>query len=187
MATRERNYPIKKLPPGNFLTDTLEGLEYEPARRNPLLGKVIKGPTENACWIWTGAIGDDGYGRFWTQTPGSGQRMLRAHRAAAEIIYGLEEITGRLVTHLCDNPLCVRAELDGAGHLFIGTHAENMAEREHRGRGNLHNPLWRHQGRAARAAAARLLRAHTIQNGYGQRQVDELIRGIVMPGQTPLF
>ena len=82
--------------------------------------KVIKGPTENACWIWTGAIGDDGYGRFWTQTPGSGQRMLRAHRAA-------------------------------------------------------------------RAAAARLLRAHTIQNGYDQRQVDELIRGIVMPGQTPLF
>lgn len=30
--------------------------------------KVIKGPTENACWIWTAAIGDDGYGRFWTQT-----------------------------------------------------------------------------------------------------------------------
>lgn len=138
--------------------------------------KVIKGPSPSACWIWVGAIGDDGT-----------QRMLRAHRAAAEIIYGLEEITGRLVTHLCDNPLCVRAELDGAGHLFIGTHAENMAEREHRGRGNLHNPLWRHQGRAARAAAARLLRAHTIQNGYDQRQVDELIRGIIMPGQTPLF
>lgn len=94
--------------------------------------KVIKGSGPSACWIWTGAIGDDGYGRFWTQTPGSGQRMLRAHRAAAEIIYGLEEITGRLVTHLCDNPLCVRAELDGAGHLFIGTHAENMAEREYR-------------------------------------------------------
>ena len=149
--------------------------------------KVIKGPTENACWIWVGAIGDDGYGRFWTQTPGSGQRMLRAHRAAAEIIYGREEITGRLVTHLCDNPLCVRAELEGAGHLFIGNHAENMTEREHRGRGNLHNPLWRHQGRAARAAAARLLRAHTLTHGYEQRQVDELIRGIIMPGQQPLF
>lgn len=113
--------------------------------------KVIKGPGPSACWIWVGAIGDDGYGRFWTQTPGSGQRMLRAHRAAAEIIYGREEITGHLVTHLCDNP------------------------------------LWKHQGRAARATAARLLRAHTIQNGYDQRQVDELIRGIVMPGQTPLF
>lgn len=103
--------------------------------------KVIKGPTENACWIWVGAIGDDGYGRFWTQAEDGTQRMLRAHRAAAEIIHGLEEISGHLVTHLCDNPLCVRAELEGAGHLFIGTHAENMAEREHRGRGNLHNPL----------------------------------------------
>ena len=30
--------------------------------------KVIKGPGPSACWIWTGAIGDDGYGRFWTQT-----------------------------------------------------------------------------------------------------------------------
>ena len=128
--------------------------------------KVIKGPDPGACWLWVGAIGDDGYGRFWTQTPGSGQRMLRAHRAAAEIIYGREEITG---------------------HLFIGTHAENMTEREYRGRGNLHNPLWKHQGRAARAAAARLLRAHTLTHGYEQRQVDELIRGIIMPGQQPLF
>lgn len=149
--------------------------------------KVIKGPGPSACWIWTAAIGDDGYGRFWTQAEDGTQRMLRAHRAAAEIIYGPEEITGHLVTHLCDNPLCVRAELDGAGHLFVGTHAENMSEREHRGRGNLHNPLWRHQGRAARAAAARLLRAHTLTHGYDQRQVDELVRGIVMPGQTPLF
>ena len=100
--------------------------------------KVIKGSGPSACWIWVGAIGDDGYGRFWTQTEDGTQRMLRAHRAAAEITHGLEEISGHLVTHLCDNPLCVRAELDGAGHLFVGTHAENMAEREHRGRGNLH-------------------------------------------------
>ena len=94
--------------------------------------KVIKGPNPGACWIWTGAIGDDGYGRFWTQTPDGGQRMLRAHRAAAEIIYGVEAITDQLGTHLCDNPLCVRAEPGTTGHLFIGTHAENMAEREYR-------------------------------------------------------
>lgn len=109
--------------------------------------KVIKGPGPSACWIWIGAIGDDGYGRFWTQTPGGDQRMLRAHRAAAEIIYGVEAITDQLVTHLCDNPLCVRAEKGTTGHLFIGTHAENMIEREYRGRGNLHNPLWKHQPR----------------------------------------
>ena len=149
--------------------------------------KVIKGPDPSACWIWTGAIGNDGYGRFWTQTETGTQRMLRAHRAAAEIIYGSEAIAGKLVTHLCDNPLCVRAELSTTGHLFVGTHAENMTEREARGRGNLHNPLWRHQGRAARAASARLLRAHTLMYGYDQHQVDELMRGIIMPGQQSLF
>lgn len=113
--------------------------------------------------------------------------MLRAHRAAAQIIYGAEAITDQLVTHLCDNPLCVRAEKGTTGHLFIGTHAENMIEREYRGRGNLHNPLWKHQGRAARATSARLLRAHTLAHGYDQHQVDELVRGIIMPGQQPLF
>lgn len=150
--------------------------------------KVIKGPDPSACWLWVGAIGDDGYGRFWTQTTDGGQRMLRAHRAAAEIIYGVKAITDQLVTHLCDNPLCVRAENSREGHLFIGTHAENMIEREYRGRGNLHNPLlWKHQGRAARATSARLLRAHTLAYGYDQHQVDELVRGIIMPGQQPLF
>lgn len=149
--------------------------------------KVIKGPTRNACWLWVGAIGDDGYGRFWTQAETGKQCMLRAHRAAAEIIYGHNAIAGKLVTHLCDNPLCVRAENSREGHLFIGTHTENMTERETRGRGNLHNPLWRHQGRTARTTAARTLRAHTLQNGYDQQQVDELIRGIIMPGQAPLF
>lgn len=113
--------------------------------------KVIKGPGPSACWIWTGAIGDDGYGRFWTQTTDGGQRMLRAHRAAAQIIYGVKAITDQLVTHLCDNP------------------------------------LWKHQGRAARATSARLLRAHTLAYGYDQHQVDELVRGIIMPGQQPLF
>lgn len=149
--------------------------------------KVIKFTDPSACWLWVGAIGDDGYGRFWTQTETGTQRMLRAHRAAAEIVHGYDAICGQLVTHLCDNPLCVRAEKDTTGHLFIGTHAENMAEREARGRGNLHNPLWKHQGRAARAASARLLRAHTLAHGYDQHQVDELVRGIIMPGQQPLF
>ncbi len=26
--------------------------------------KVVKGPRPDDCWIWTGAIADDGYGRF---------------------------------------------------------------------------------------------------------------------------
>ena len=81
--------------------------------------KVIKGPDPSACWLWVGAIGDDGYGRFWTQTTDGGQRMLRAHRAAAEIIYGVKAITDQLVTHLCDNPLlCPRRKQQGRAPLY---------------------------------------------------------------------
>jgi len=45
--------------------------------------KVIKGPGPSSCWLWVGAIGDDGYGRYWTQTETRTPRMPRAHRAAA--------------------------------------------------------------------------------------------------------
>lgn len=33
--------------------------------------KVVKGETPGACWVWVGAIGADGYGRFWVKDPES--------------------------------------------------------------------------------------------------------------------
>ena len=41
--------------------------------------KIVAGPGPADCWIWTGAIVDDGPGRFWTPAPQGGQRMIRAH------------------------------------------------------------------------------------------------------------
>jgi hypothetical protein len=38
---------------------------------------VVQGPAPADCWIWTGAVGDDGYGRFWVPQPGGGQRAMR--------------------------------------------------------------------------------------------------------------
>nr|AAS20142.1 hypothetical protein [Paenarthrobacter aurescens] len=35
--------------------------------------KVIKGPRTNDCWLWTGAVGDDGYGRYWIKIAGGYQ------------------------------------------------------------------------------------------------------------------
>ncbi len=29
---------------------------------------VLKGPEPDSCWLWLGAISDDGYGRFWLPT-----------------------------------------------------------------------------------------------------------------------
>lgn len=152
--------------------------------------KVIKGQAPGACWVWTGAIGADGYGRFWVKdrdTP-EGFIMWRAHRYAAAAAFGIEHVqTAEMVTHLCDNPLCVRAEPGEGSHLFLGNHADNMRERAARGRDNLHGDVFLRRSRAERAADARELRDFVLEHGYAQEVIDRLGRGIVMEGQTRLF
>lgn len=72
---------------------------------------VLKGPHADSCWLWLGAISDDGYGRFWINTAG-GQRAVAAHRFALATIHGgLTAIDGLTALHWCDVPLCVHASL----------------------------------------------------------------------------
>lgn len=69
------------------------------------------------CWIWTGARNAD-YGQFWWRG-----RMIRAHR----VVMG--DPKGLCVLHRCDVPLCVNPD-----HLFVGTRADNNADRDAKGR-----------------------------------------------------
>lgn len=82
--------------------------------------RVVRGPN---CWGWRGYADKDGYG-----TVKHAGRPLRAHRFSWEIHNGpIPE--GLCVCHKCDNPGCVRPD-----HLFLGTSADNMHDRDAKGR-----------------------------------------------------
>jgi hypothetical protein len=66
---------------------------------------IVRGPLADDCAIWVGAIGGDGYGRFWVRRGCSERIMLRANRyalAAAQDGQPLEPAVRAL--HGCDNP-----------------------------------------------------------------------------------
>lgn len=80
----------------------------------------------DGCWQWKASTTEDGYGRIF----GDG-RQQRAHRISWEIHKGpIPE--GMSVLHRCDNPPCCNP-----AHLFLGTTADNMADKFAKGRENL--------------------------------------------------
>ncbi len=82
---------------------------------------------ENECWIWTAGT-RKGYGLFWL----SG-KDLSAHRVSWIIKNGeipkCHDYHGMCVLHKCDTPLCVNPD-----HLFTGTNADNLRDRDEKGR-----------------------------------------------------
>lgn len=76
----------------------------------------------DSCWNWT-AGKNKGYGQFKVFG-----KMILTHRFSYELHYGAIPAE-MLVCHRCDNPVCVRPD-----HLFLGTHIDNMNDREQKGR-----------------------------------------------------
>lgn len=76
----------------------------------------------DSCWMWTAAVSPKGYGIFHSD------KKVPAHRYSYELYNGAIP-SGLLVLHRCDNPPCVRPD-----HLFLGTNADNMADRNAKNR-----------------------------------------------------
>lgn len=85
---------------------------------------------ENGCWEWMSTT-KNGYGTFESGSVSMAARKSSkrgAHQVSYEAYNGLIP-KGQVVRHTCDNPLCINPD-----HLILGTQADNVADREARGR-----------------------------------------------------
>lgn len=83
------------------------------------------------CHLWQRYINPNGYGQ--TRIGGRKGKNILAHRLSWVRQHGAIP-DGMDVLHRCDNPRCVNV-----GHLFLGTHADNMADMKNKGRHRVGN------------------------------------------------
>jgi hypothetical protein len=93
------------------------------------------------CWLWTRGKDSWGYGNIALERTVIGEEgaPTKAHRASW-VMANDEALSDFCVLHHCDVPSCVNPD-----HLWLGTDADNMADRDQKGRGN--QPRGKHHGR----------------------------------------
>lgn len=82
----------------------------------------VKKKPNGECLEWTGCL-SKGYGVLGYQ-----RKSLKAHRVSYELHNG-KKIGNKIVRHTCDNPKCVNPN-----HLILGSHADNINDRDERDR-----------------------------------------------------
>jgi hypothetical protein len=108
------------------------GSSGRPANTPEVLWSKVDKKGEDDCWNWKGYKNVQGYGRTWIDDHG-----YYAHR----VIFNLanpntinlsapkDTDESGFLLHTCDNPSCCNPK-----HLWVGNHADNMADKVAKGR-----------------------------------------------------
>lgn len=147
--------------------------------------KVVKGPEPDDCWIWVGAIGDDGYGRFSIRRHGR-ERMVRPQRLLHEHLTGEKLQRDQNLLHECDVPICVHVTTGADSHLFVGDDRMNMRDREQNGRAGRRRVLRRGLSRRQLYIRSRELRDVVLTRGWDRAAMSAVLSGNT-PDQPSLF
>lgn len=107
---------------GKFCSRTCSelGKSAPPKRSPPDVRFWAKVEKSDGCWLWTARVDKLGYGFFRADSQ-------KAHALAHRFSWALHNgpiPTGLLVLHKCDRPGCVRPD-----HLYVGTDADNTADK----------------------------------------------------------
>jgi len=97
------------------------------------------------CWIWTGTLDDDGYGRISLRN-----RSWLVHRLIFEILIG-HVPPDMVLHHVCGNPSCCNPV-----HLLIITREENSRLAKH------YTGIHHHNGRRTHCRRGHLLSGHNL-------------------------
>ncbi len=124
-----------------------------------------RGP--EACWLWKASVCTSGYGQFAPV----GKKLVLGHRFAWALTNGPIP-KGMRILHRCDTPACCNP-----AHLFVGTDADNVADKTHKGRAS--KKLTEANVREIVAEADKGARGNVIARRFGvsPTTVHKILRG----------